>query len=118
MGFFKKLFGSSDNPQTFEPPSYQGSGAPFRMPIEDVFSISGRGTVVTGKVESGSVKVGDTVTITRGTAVPLQATVTGIEMFRKIADTAKAGDNIGCLLRGVGKDDVQPGQVLEKTRRL
>jgi elongation factor Tu len=114
MSFFKKLFGSSDNAQTFEPPSYKGLG-PFRMTIEDVFSIHGRGTVVTGKVESGTIKVGDTVEITGGTGSSVKSKVTGIEMFRKITDTAKAGDNIGCLLQGVNPQDVEPGRVLTKT---
>lgn len=113
MSFFKKLFGSGDDAQTFEPPSLADL-EPFRMPIEDVFSISGRGTVVTGKVERGVIKVGDTVVIKGGAGAPIKTTVTGIEMFRKLADTAKAGDNVGCLLKGVGPQDVQRGQVLSK----
>jgi len=115
MNFLKKLFGSSDDAQTFEPPSYQNPRQPFRMTIEDVFSISGRGTVVTGKVESGTIKVGDAVEISGGTGSPVKSKVTGIEMFRKITDTAKAGDNIGCLLQGVNPQDVERGRVLTKT---
>jgi elongation factor Tu len=86
---------------------------PFIMPIEDVFSISGRGTVVTGRVEQGKVHIGDEVEIV-GIAPTVKTTVTGVEMFRKQLDEGQAGDNVGCLLRGTGKDDVQRGQVLAK----
>ena len=87
---------------------------PFLMPIEDVFSISGRGTVVTGRVESGIVKVGEEVEIV-GIAPEVRKTVcTGVEMFRKLLDQGQAGDNIGALLRGVGREDVERGQVLCK----
>jgi len=86
---------------------------PFLMPIEDVFSISGRGTVVTGRVEQGVVKVGDEVEIV-GIRDTRKTTVTGVEMFRKLLDTGEAGDNVGCLLRGIGRDDVERGQVLAK----
>ena len=86
---------------------------PFLMPIEDVFSITGRGTVVTGRVEQGIVNTGDNVEIVgiRDTATTV---VTGVEMFRKILDEGQAGDNVGCLLRGTGKEDVERGQVLAK----
>ena len=84
---------------------------PFLMPIEDVFSISGRGTVVTGRVEQGVVKVGDEVEIV-GIRPTRKTVVTGVEMFRKILDQGEAGDNIGALLRGVGRDEVERGQVL------
>ena len=84
---------------------------PFLMPIEDVFSISGRGTVVTGRVERGIVKVGDEIEIV-GIRETTKTTVTGIEMFRKLLDEGQAGDNCGCLLRGVKKEDVERGQVL------
>ena len=84
---------------------------PFLMPIEDVFSISGRGTVVTGRVETGVVKVGEEVEIV-GIRDTSKTTVTGVEMFRKLLDQGEAGDNIGALLRGVGREDVERGQVL------
>ena len=83
------------------------------MPIEDVFSISGRGTVVTGRVERGIVKVGDEVEIV-GIRDTSKTTCTGVEMFRKLLDEGQAGDNIGVLLRGTKRDDVERGQVLAK----
>jgi elongation factor Tu len=83
------------------------------MPIEDVFSISGRGTVVTGRVEQGIVKVGEEVEIV-GIRDTQKTVVTGVEMFRKLLDQGQAGDNIGALLRGVGREDVERGQVLAK----
>jgi elongation factor Tu len=86
---------------------------PFLMPIEDVFSISGRGTVVTGRVERGIVKVGEEVEIV-GIRATGKTTVTGVEMFRKLLDQGQAGDNIGALVRGVGREDVERGQVLCK----
>jgi elongation factor Tu len=86
---------------------------PFLMPIEDVFSISGRGTVVTGRVERGIIKVGEEVEIV-GIRDTRKTTVTGVEMFRKLLDQGQAGDNIGALLRGIGRDDVERGQVLCK----
>jgi translation elongation factor TU len=86
---------------------------PFLMPIEDVFSISGRGTVVTGRIETGVVKVGDEVEIV-GIRPTQKTTVTGVEMFRKLLDSGEAGDNIGALLRGTGRDEVERGQVLAK----
>ena len=84
---------------------------PFSMPIEDVFSITGRGTVVTGRIELGVLKVGDQVEIV-GLRELQKTTVTGIEMFRKLLDQGQAGDNVGLLLRGIGKDDVERGQVI------
>jgi elongation factor Tu len=86
---------------------------PFLMPIEDVFSISGRGTVVTGRIERGVVKVGEEVEIV-GLKATAKTVVTGVEMFRKLLDQGEAGDNVGCLLRGVGREDVERGQVLAK----
>ncbi|AJR24220.1 MULTISPECIES: elongation factor Tu [Sphingobium] len=86
---------------------------PFLMPIEDVFSISGRGTVVTGRVETGIVKVGEEVEIV-GLKDTRKTTVTGVEMFRKLLDQGEAGDNIGALIRGVGREEVERGQVLAK----
>jgi elongation factor Tu len=85
----------------------------FLMPIEDVFSISGRGTVVTGRIERGVVKVGEEVEII-GIRDTQKTVVTGVEMFRKLLDSGEAGDNVGCLLRGIGKDAVERGQVLCK----
>ena len=86
---------------------------PFLMPIEDVFSITGRGTVVTGRIEQGKVSVGDTIEIV-GLTDTASTTVTGVEMFRKLLDDAQAGDNVGVLLRGTKKEDVERGQVLAK----
>ena len=86
---------------------------PFLMPVEDVFSISGRGTVVTGRVERGIVKVGEEIEIV-GLKPTVKTTVTGVEMFRKLLDSGQAGDNVGCLLRGTKREDVERGQVLCK----
>ena len=90
---------------------------PFLMPIEDVFSITGRGTVVTGKIEQGIVNVGDSIEII-GIRDTQTTTCTGVEMFRKLLDRGEAGDNIGALLRGIEKDDVQRGQVLAKPKSI
>jgi elongation factor Tu len=87
---------------------------PFLMPVEDVFSISGRGTVVTGRIERGIVHVGDEIEIIGLQEKSEKTTVTGVEMFRKLLDQGQAGDNVGCLLRGIKKEDVQRGQVLAK----
>jgi len=87
---------------------------PFLMPVEDVFSISGRGTVVTGRIERGIVKVGDEIEIVGLKPKSEKTTVTGVEMFRKLLDQGQAGDNVGCLLRGVKKEDIERGQVLVK----
>jgi elongation factor Tu len=91
---------------------------PFMMPVEDVFSITGRGTVATGRVERGVVKVGDVVEIVGFTEEPKSTTVTGVEMFRKLLDFAEAGDNIGALLRGVAREDIERGQVLAKPKTI
>ena len=87
---------------------------PFMMPVEDVFSITGRGTVATGRVERGQVRVGDEVEIVGISEETSKTTVTGVEMFRKLLDYAEAGDNIGTLLRGVTRDNIERGQVLSK----
>ncbi len=87
---------------------------PFLMPIEDIFTITGRGTVVTGRVERGVIKVGEEVEIVGMQAETRKSVVTGVEMFRKLLDEGQAGDNIGALLRGIDKDEVQRGQVLAK----
>ena len=86
---------------------------PFLMPVEDVFSITGRGTVATGRVERGRIKVGDEVEIV-GIRPTRKTVATGVEMFRKLLDEAQAGDNVGVLLRGVDRDDIERGQVLAK----
>ncbi|MFC3899402.1 elongation factor Tu [Aliicoccus persicus] len=90
------------------------SDKPFMMPVEDVFSITGRGTVATGRVERGKVSVGDEIEIIGLTEQSSKTTVTGVEMFRKLLDYAEAGDNIGALLRGVAREDINRGQVLAK----
>ena len=86
---------------------------PFLMPVEDVFSISGRGTVVTGRIEQGQVKVGEEIEIL-GIREPQKTTCTGVEMFRKLLDSGEAGDNVGVLLRGTKREEVERGQVLAK----
>src|SRR5436305_7838165 len=86
---------------------------PFLMPIEDVFGIKGRGTVVTGRIERGLVKVGETVEIV-GIEDTRNTVVTGVEMFKKLLDQGEAGDNVGCLLRGIERHEVERGQVLAK----
>jgi elongation factor Tu len=87
---------------------------PFLMPVEDVFGIKGRGTVVTGRIERGRVKVGETVEIVGMSDRPTPTVVTGVEMFKKLLDEGTAGDNVGCLIRGIEREDVQRGQVLAK----
>ena len=86
----------------------------FIMPVEDVFSITGRGTVATGRIERGIVKVGEEVSLI-GFNADKKTVVTGVEMFRKLLDEGRAGDNVGLLLRGIGKEDVEHGMVLTKT---
>ncbi|HET7321787.1 MAG TPA: elongation factor Tu [Longimicrobiaceae bacterium] len=90
---------------------------PFLMPVEDVFSITGRGTVATGRIERGIIKVGDTVDIV-GMNSEKQTTVTGVEMFRKLLDEGQAGDNVGLLLRGIAKDEIERGMVLAKPKTI
>jgi elongation factor Tu len=98
---------------TYIPDPERAIDQPFLMPIEDVFSISGRGTVVTGRVERGIVKVGEEVEIV-GVKATVKTTCTGVEMFRKLLDEGRAGENVGVLLRGTKRDDVERGQVLAK----
>ena len=98
---------------TFMPEPTRDIDKPFLMPIEDVFTITGRGTVVTGRVERGQVKVGEEIEII-GLRPTTKTTCTGVEMFRKLLDEGRAGDNIGALLRGTKKEDVERGQVLAK----
>ena len=98
----------------YVPTPERDTDKPFMMPVEDVFSITGRGTVATGRVERGQVRVGDEVEIVGIAEETAKTTVTGVEMFRKLLDYAEAGDNIGALLRGVAREDIQRGQVLAK----
>jgi len=107
------IFELLDACDAFIPEPKRDIDKPFLMPIEDVFSISGRGTVVTGRVERGTVTVGEEVEIV-GIKATVKTTCTGVEMFRKILDKGMAGDNVGVLLRGVKRDDVERGQVLAK----
>ena len=98
---------------TFVPEPVRETDKPFLMPVEDVFTISGRGTVVTGRIERGKVKVGEEVEII-GFSETRKSVVTGVEMFRKLLDEGLAGDNVGCLLRGVKREEIERGQVLAK----
>jgi elongation factor Tu len=106
-----ELMGKVDE---YVPTPVRDTDKPFLMPVEDVFSITGRGTVATGRVERGMVKVGDEVEIVGMTDASRKVVVTGVEMFRKLLDQAVAGDNIGTLLRGVEKNEIERGQVLAK----
>jgi elongation factor Tu len=99
----------------YVPTPERDTAKPFLMPVEDVFSITGRGTVATGRVERGTIKVGEEIEIVGFTEAPRKTVVTGVEMFRKLLDFAEAGDNIGVLLRGVDKKEIERGQVLAKT---
>jgi elongation factor Tu len=105
-----KLYEALD---TYIPQPQRDVDKPFLMPIEDVFSISGRGTVVTGRVERGIIKVGEEVEIV-GIRPTQKTTVTGVEMFRKLLDQGQAGDNVGILVRGTKREDVERGQVVCK----
>ncbi|MDN5389582.1 MULTISPECIES: elongation factor Tu [Bacillus] len=109
-----KIFELMDAVDEYIPTPERDTDKPFMMPVEDVFSITGRGTVATGRVERGQVKVGDEVEIIGLQEENSKTTVTGVEMFRKLLDYAEAGDNIGALLRGVSREDIQRGQVLAK----
>lgn len=111
--FTKPIAELMDALDNYIPQPERAIDLPYLMPIEDVFSISGRGTVVTGRIERGKVKVGEEVEIV-GIHATTKTIVTGIEMFRKILDSGEAGDNVGVLLRGTKKDDVERGQVLAK----
>jgi len=110
MGAIQKLMDAID---AYIPEPKRDVDRPFLMPVEDVFSISGRGTVATGRIERGRVKVGEEVEIV-GMKDTTKTTVTGVEMFRKLLDEGQAGDNVGCLLRGVKREDIERGQVLAK----
>ena len=106
-----ELMGEVDN---YIPTPERASDKPFLMPVEDVFSITGRGTVATGRIERGVIKVSDTVEIVGLMEKPRSVVVTGVEMFHKLLDDAQAGDNIGALLRGVQRNEIERGQVLAK----
>ena len=110
----KKIIELMDAVDEYIPTPERATDKPFLMPVEDVFTITGRGTVATGRVERGSVKVGDTVEIVGLKEEKKSTVVTGVEMFRKLLDEAVAGDNIGCLLRGIDRTEIERGQVLAK----
>ena len=109
-----KIMELMDAVDSYIPLPERATDKPFLMPVEDVFTITGRGTVATGRVERGTVKVGDTVEIVGMKDEKKSTVVTGVEMFRKLLDEAVAGDNIGCLLRGVDRKEIERGQVLSK----
>ncbi len=111
---YKAIMELMDAVDSYIPTPDRKSDLPFLMPVEDVFSITGRGTVSTGRVERGTVNLNDKVEIVGLSNEKTETTVTGIEMFRKLLDSAEAGDNIGCLLRGVQKNEIERGQVLCK----
>ena len=110
----KSILDLMDAVDSYIPTPQRPTDQPFLMPVEDVFTITGRGTVATGRVERGTIKVGDPVEIVGLADKPKDTVVTGVEMFRKILDLAEAGDNIGALLRGIDRKDVERGQVLAK----
>ena len=109
-----KIMELMDAVDAYIPIPERATDKPFLMPVEDVFTITGRGTVATGRVERGVIKVGDNIEIVGMTEEKKATVVTGVEMFRKLLDEAVAGDNIGCLLRGVDRKDIERGQVLAK----
>ena len=110
----KSILALMDAVDAYIPTPDRPTDKPFLMPVEDVFTITGRGTVATGRVERGTVKVGDTIEVVGLSDKPKQTVVTGVEMFRKLLDLAEAGDNIGALLRGVERKEIERGQVLAK----
>src|SRR5712664_1009752 len=110
---FKSIFELMDKVDSYIPTPVRAKDKPFLMPIEDVFGIKGRGTVATGRAERGVVKVGEEVEIV-GIRDPRKSVVTGVEMFRKLLDQGEAGDNIGLLLRGLEREDIERGQVIAK----
>ena len=110
----KAIYELMDKVDEYIPTPERDVDKPFLMPVEDVFTITGRGTVATGRVERGTVKVGDEVEIIGLSDEIRKTVVTGVEMFRKTMDEAQAGDNIGALLRGVDRDEIERGQVLAK----
>jgi elongation factor Tu len=116
---YKSILELMDAVDTYIPTPQRAVDQPFLMPVEDVFAIKGRGTVVTGRIERGKVKIGDTIEIIGMTEeVPRKIVVTGVEMFQKTLDEGIAGDNVGCLLRGVERTDVERGQVLAQPNSI
>jgi len=113
-----KIIELAEKLDTYIPEPERELDKPFMMPVEDVFSITGRGTVATGRIEQGVVNTGDTVEIVGIHTETSNTVVTGVEMFRKILDQGQAGDNVGCLLRGVKREDIERGQVLCKPRSI
>ena len=103
-----------DAVDSYIPDPVRAIDKPFIMPVEDVFGIKGRGTVATGRIERGVIKVGEEVEIV-GIHATRKVVVTGVEMFKKLLDQGQAGDNVGCLLRGIERDDIERGQVLAKS---
>ncbi|HHX77782.1 MAG TPA: elongation factor Tu [Firmicutes bacterium] len=114
----KVIWELMDAVDSYIPTPERDKDKPFIMPVEDVFTITGRGTVATGRVERGTVRVGDEVEIVGFNERPRKTVVTGVEMFRKVMEFAEAGDNIGCLLRGVDRDEIERGQVLAKPNSI
>ena len=112
--YTQKILDLAEQLDTYIPEPERDLDKPFLMPVEDVFSITGRGTVATGRIEQGIVKTGETVEIVGIKEKTDSTVVTGVEMFRKILDEGRAGDNVGCLLRGVKREDIERGQVLCK----
>ncbi len=109
-----KIWQLMDAVDSYIPTPVRDTDKPFLMPVEDVFTITGRGTVATGRVERGQIKVGDEIEIVGLNEAPRKSVVTGVEMFRKLLDFAQAGDNVGALLRGVDRKEIERGQVLAK----
>ena len=114
----EKILELAEHLDTYIPEPERPLERPFLMPVEDVFSITGRGTVATGRIEQGIVKTGETVEIVGIQQETKSTVVTGVEMFRKILDEGQAGDNVGCLLRGVGREEIERGQVLCKPKSI
>src|SRR6201999_2720598 len=106
-----KILELAEQLDTYIPEPVRELDKPFLMPVEDVFSITGRGTVATGRIEQGIVNTGDTVQIVGIHPQTASTVVTGVEMFRKILDEGRAGDNVGCLLRGIKREEIERGQV-------
>jgi elongation factor Tu len=110
----KAIWDLMDEVDTYIPTPPRATDQPFMMPVEDVFGIKGRGTVATGRIERGMIKVGENVEIVGMQEVTRNVVVTGVEMFQKTLDSGQAGDNVGCLLRGIERTDIERGQVLAK----
>src|SRR5208282_5192043 len=112
--YTQKILDLAEQLDSYIPEPVRDLDKPFLMPVEDVFSITGRGTVATGRVEQGIIKTGDTVEVVGVHPETSSTVVTGVEMFRKILDEGRAGDNVGCLLRGTKREEIERGQVLCK----